>query len=275
MALIQDWLPPTRENWEWAVFIFQLFPLVSSLIYLESSFNFPGKIGWITMECPGVLTVVYCLNTLPPGGYSSLPLENKVLGGLFVIHYAYRAIIGPLIAPSMAPISPLVWLFAISFQLFNGLSIGGWLGAYGPTTRLDWKANNAFGGARFGLGLIIWALGLIGNIWHDDELREIRRAAARKQKKQEDNKGEGVEKVYMIPQNGLFRWIFYPHYLLEWIEWSGFWLMAGRGCTPARNFLVNEMATMAPRALQGKKWYEGKFGKEKTEGRKALIPGIL
>lgn len=94
-------------------------------------------------------------------------------------------------------------------------------------------------------GLMVWALGLLGNIFHDDELREIRRAALRNQKKREQEKDEGrtpsplkwqarltsagqvgekkgVDKVYMIPQNGLFRWIFYPHYLCEWIEWSMF-----------------------------------------------------
>jgi len=76
--------------------------------------------------------------------------------------------------------------------------------------------------------MMIWAIGLIGNIFHDDELREIRRAALRNQKRREQEKDEpgkpgerkGVEKVYMIPQNGLFKWIFYPHYLCEWIEWS-------------------------------------------------------
>lgn len=59
----------------------------------------------------------------------------------------------------------------------------------------------------------------------------------------------------MIPQNGLFHLIFYPHYLCEWIEWTGYWIMAGSSCTPARNFLFNEIATMLPRALHGKEWY--------------------
>lgn len=135
------------------------------------------------------------------------------------------------------------------------------------------------------LGMMIWALGFAGNIFHDDELREIRRAALRNQKKRAEEaekstgkgKGEakGVDKVYMIPQNGLFWWIFYPHYLLEWVEWSGYWFMAGSGCVPARNFLLNEIATMLPRAIQGRQWYIERFGKEKVAGRRAIIPGIL
>jgi 3-oxo-5-alpha-steroid 4-dehydrogenase 1 len=203
-----------------------------------------------------------------------------------VTHYINRAIICPIIAPSMSPIHPLVWILALFFQLSNGSSIGGWLGGYGPTTHADWQNHQA--GGRIGLGIIIWALGFVGNLYHDDELREIRRAVARNQKTRAEaaaeestgkgkagDRNKGVDKVYMIPKNGLFWWIFYPHYLCEWIEWAGFWLMAGSGCVPARSFLLNEIAAMLPRAVQGKKWYEDKFGKEKTAGRKAIIPGIL
>lgn len=131
------------------------------------------------------------------------------------------------------------------------------------------------------LGMMIWALGFFANIFHDDELREIRRAALRSQKAraaQQDEKekgGKGVEKVYMIPQNGLFELILYPHYLCEWIEWGGFWLMAGSGCVPARNFVLNEIATMLPRALQGKQWYIERFGKDKVGEKKAVIPWLL
>lgn len=49
-----------------------------------SRFNIPGKIGWITMEVPGTLTLLYCMHTVSAGGIGSLPLENKVMGALFV-----------------------------------------------------------------------------------------------------------------------------------------------------------------------------------------------
>ena len=244
----------------------------------ESRFNIPGKIGWITMEAPGTIALIYCMSTIPAEGFSSLPLENLILGGLFSIHYLNRALIGPIINPSMAPMSPLVWLFALSFQLMNGISIGGWLAGYGPTTlqQLKGEMNVSFT-TKFQAGVLIWALGLLGNIWHDDELRQIRRDAAKeqKQKEKEDGARTGIEKVYKIPENGLFRWIFFPHYLCEWIEWGGFWLAAGSRCTPARSFLLNEIATMLPRAIQGKEWYEKKFGREKVAGRKAVIPVII
>ena len=187
----------------------------------------------------------------------------------------------------MSPIHLLVWLSGLTFQITNGLSIGSWLAGYGPTTRLEWQnhGNTYVAGGRIELGMMIWAFGFMGNVFHDDELREIRRAAARNQKKRAEEADEstgkgkegkkGVDKVYMIPENGLFRWIFFPHYLCEWIEWSGFWLIGGARFVPGQNFVVNEISTMLPRAVQGKKWYEERFGKEKVAGRKAIIPGIL
>ena len=127
---------------------------------------------------------------------------------------------------------------------------------------------------------MIFAAGLLGNIYHDDELREIRRAAARDQKRREEAQAEkgqkkNVDKVYMVPENGLFRVILYPHYLCEWIEWSGFWMIGGLGCVPARNFVINEITTMTPRAVQGWNWYVQRFGKEKIGSRKAVLPGVL
>lgn len=177
----------------------------------------------------------------------------------------------------MSPIHPLVFLSAFSFQLINATSIAGYLAGYGPTTQSDWQGHILW----IEVGLVVFAFGFLGNLFHDDELREIRRAAARNQERRAKEKGEqgkggkGVDKVYMIPQNGLFGLILYPHYLCEWIEWCGFWMIGGLACVPARNFVVNEIATMLPRALGGKRWYIERFGKEKIGNRKAVIPGIL
>lgn len=119
MAIVQDWLPPTRENYETLVFIWQfLYPIVSpstarpcknhlfqeltslpqlgSLQWIikwygmgktsvRSPLNIPGRIAWMTMEAPGFLTLVYIMKTLPlQHGIDDLPWQNRVLGGLFV-----------------------------------------------------------------------------------------------------------------------------------------------------------------------------------------------
>ncbi|TVY51728.1 Uncharacterized protein LSUE1_G009862, partial [Lachnellula suecica] len=227
MAIVENWMPPSRENWETVVFWFQFFPILTSFQWVTSwygmgktsaasKFNIPGKIAWITMEVPGFLTVLYIMNTLPGEiGLAGLPWENKAMAGLFVIHYLYRAILAPLLTPSMSPIHVLVWAFAMLFQITNGLSIGGYLGGYGPTSRAEWAGfkKDYVSGARMELGMIIWALGFFANIFHDDELREIRRVAKRNAEERAGDKGEAgksVEKVYMIPRNGLFEFILYP-----------------------------------------------------------------
>jgi 3-oxo-5-alpha-steroid 4-dehydrogenase 1 len=136
-------------------------------------------------------------------------------------------------------------------------------------------------------GFMLWAVGFAFMLFHDDELREIRRAAARKQKKeaaeqeqQDPSTGKqkgmqrGVDKHYVLPQNGVFKWVLFPHYLFEWVEWTGFAIMGGWRFTPGRTFVFNEVATMLPRALQGMRWYVEKFGREKVGGRWAVLPGI-
>lgn len=131
--------------------------------------------------------------------------------------------------------------------------------------------------------MVVWGFGFGGNVWHDDELREIRRAAGKqlaeqkeqKRKEGKEQEAKSVQKHYEVPTGGLFRWILYPHYLCEWIEWTGFWMIGGLGCVPARTFLVNEIATMLPRALAGRRWYVERFGAGRIAGRKAVMPGLL
>lgn len=178
----------------------------------------------------------------------------------------------------MSPIHPLVWASALTFQLCNATSIGCWLAAYGPTTAEAWAATGPFPTARFVLGITVFYLGLSANYFHDEELREIRRSEARRQERIRREKGvaegKGVEKHYRVPEAGLFRWILYPHYLCEWIEWAGFWMAAGWGCVPARAFLINEVTTMTPRAVRGRWWYLEKFGEEKVGKKWAVLPGV-
>jgi 3-oxo-5-alpha-steroid 4-dehydrogenase 1 len=243
---------------------------------ITSRWNLPGKWGWFFMEIPGFLTVLYCMLTIPRAeGLAGLPIANWTMAGAFTVHYIYRAILSPLfLNPSMSPIHPLVFFSAIGFQVINGLSIGGWLGGYGPNTVYDWSGR----AYEIEIGLIIWGWGLLLNIFHDDDLREIRRAALKRQREQavKDKKPlEGVDKYYMLPKNGLFHYVLYAHYLCEWVEWAGFWMVGGLHCVPARTFLLNEISTMLPRALSGRRWYIQKFGKDKVGNRKAVIPGLL
>ena len=172
----------------------------------------------------------------------------------------------------------------VAFNIINGLVIGGWLAGYGPTSQVYW--NDRLGYVYF--GMLLWAYGLLGNMFHDDDLREIRRSAKKEEEKQteiRDKKERGKDgrsaslksdiRVYKVPKNGLFQLVLHAHYLCEWIEWTGFWIFGGWAFVPGRAFLLNEISTMLPRALQGKRWYIEHFGEEAIQGRKAVIPGLL
>ena len=87
----------------------------------------------------------------------------------------------------MSPIHVSVWLSALTFQLINATCIGGYLASYGPLTTADWAGRAVY----IELGMMLFFLGLAGNIYHYDDLREIRRAAARKMKRRSESKGEG------------------------------------------------------------------------------------
>ena len=242
--------------------------------------------------------VLYCMLTLPssqylniPGGVYGLPWGNCTMAGLYIGHYIYRTILFPILNPSMSPMHISVVIAALVWQTLNGLSLGGWLAGYGPATEKEWEGR----GSWVMCGMIIWGWAFMGNVFHDDELREIRREVLRRQAKKEDHKktkdsassassssekkpqdkNKGAEKVYMMPKNGLFHYVLFPHYLCEFFEWGGYWMMGGLGCVPARSFLFNEMSSMIPRALAGWKWYVETFGREKVGSKKAIIPGIL
>ena len=221
---------------------------------------------------------LYCMLTIPASqgsSVSSLSWTNWTMAGMYTSHYIYRAWLYPLLQPSMSPIHALPFAGAVAFNVTNGLCLGGWLAGYGPrNSAFDW-AGHLY---RIEIGLVVWGWSLLANMFHDDDLREIRRAAARMQAERAAKDGkpvEGVEKVYMLPKNGLFHYVLYAHYFCEWVEWFGFWMVGGWDCTPARTFLVNEIATMLPRALSGKRWYLKTFGEERVGGRKAVIPGLI
>ena len=260
---------------------------------VTSRLNINGRFGWFIMEVPGFITMWAVLFGVKQQlGIETLPRMNYLMATIYVrcdvtqlserililqtIHYIYRSILSPIfLAPSVSPMHVSVAASAVVFNLVNGASLGGWLGGYGPITNEYWSSRMIL--VQLGLGL--WIAGFAGNIYHDDELRALRRKSAREQaakaEKEGDKQKTSVKKIYKIPQAGLFQYILYPHYFCEWFEWAGYWMIGGPSCVPAKSFLLNEIGTMLPQAVLGKKWYIEKFGKEKIGDRKAIIPCIL
>jgi 3-oxo-5-alpha-steroid 4-dehydrogenase 1 len=286
----------------------------------SSPFNIPGRIAWSIMELVAPINLLYQFNTLPHKMNltpSQLPTPNKLLATLYVTHYINRAIISPLFAsPSVSPIHALIVVCASLFNWFNSTCLAAWLvGYHVPISgyRADGYGSGSSSGSHTFLpyiGIVLFILGMAGNIVSERTLFRLRRAEAEKvadKKSDTTQGGSRYSKVYVIPPaKGLFRSVLYPHYVWEWVEWAGFilvgtavypaargdvqvgreiklvpWLVPGAAIAewlrvplplPAVIFFVNAVATMVPQARRGKKWYLERFGSEKVAGRGAVVP---
>lgn len=262
--------------------------------------NLPGRLAWSVAESVGPTNLIYILYSLPrhlhplssttttimpnTGVFGTgLPLTHELIGLLYILHYVNRAIISPwFAAPSMSPIHLSVAIMMALFQYMNSTSLGGWI-CYSAQQRASVSDPSLLASPLSILGIILFITGLVGNISAERHLFSLRRGAAKRKAKSEGKATITYDKVYVIPEaNGLFKHVMYPHYSLEWLEWTGYWILGGAwglgwswGKSAALMFLVNEFATMTPRAYEGVGWYEKRFGKRAVAGRKAVLPGVL
>ncbi|KAL3481640.1 hypothetical protein BJX99DRAFT_218697 [Aspergillus californicus] len=141
---LRDIVLPTPTVYATLLNIFQYFPFVTLIQWLtpwhpagktsykDSPFNIPGRLAWFIMEIVGPLNLVYILSNLPQRfNIQTLPLPNKLVASLYVLHYVNRAIISPFFAaPSMSPIHIFVMVSAIFFNWFNSTCLAGWIVGY-------------------------------------------------------------------------------------------------------------------------------------------------
>lgn len=125
------------------------------------------------------------------------------------------------------------------------------------------------------LGVSCFLPGLLGNIYHDVLLAKLRRA-------------EPATRRYHIPFGGMYKFISFPNYLCEWLEWSGYALclrqpagvsslifLVSKADSLGWWFVFLEICVMAPRALSGHQWYQTTFGAQYPINRKAILPFII
>lgn len=205
------------------------------------------------MEIVGPINLIYNLVTPSPHAPSiaNLPMPNILVASLYCIHYLNRAVISPFFsAPSMSPIHVFIMSSAMLFNWFNSTCLAGWLRGYTvPTTPSFLTASSVSPSQRSVvvdnlpiLGIILFAIGMAGNIYSETTLFRLRRQEAEKRaaKKTDGDNSAGqagtnrnkFHKVYVIPPaRGVFRYILYPHYVFEWLEWTGF-ALAGTAVLP-------------------------------------------
>ena len=208
-----------------------------------------SRAGWIIMETPSPLIIAYFFYH---GGDYSDPAKWTFFA-LWFLHYTNRSWIYPFRAKLDGKTMPLaIALMAIGFNGVNAGINGIYLFNHPVTYGDEWLLDPRFIG-----GLLLFIGGMFVNLQSDSILRNLR--------------GEN-EAGYKIPYGGAYRWVSFPNYLGEIIEWLGFalmtWSMTGLA------FAVWTIANLAPRARDHHNWYQKTFN-DYPKDRRALIPGLF
>ncbi len=283
----------------------------------HSVLSIDGIKAWIVMEIfsPLSFLVTAYLHPFSPTPLPLPSLSRPVLGinppliltTLYLTHYLNRSLISPLRTPSRSKSHIVVVTASIVFNVLNGFLLSAYLTSTSTAAYLTQKGLSS---PRFWVGITMWAVGLAGNVYHDEILLNIRRKAIAKGKAKELENGQPAPQPhYAIPHGGLYSIISYPNYFCEWVEWFGFALAASpipnfallpgvepllgaaRGAqftemgrflapfvdsvSPPWVFFFLEIITMVPRAVRGHRWYHKRFKESYPRERRAIIPWLL
>lgn len=204
-----------------------------------------NKAGWILMEIPSFLIILYFYLSSNQSSYATL------LSMLWLFHYLNRTFIFPFRIRTKGKKMPLAIVFsAVFFNFFNAGLNGYFLANFETYTTANFTSWN------FILGGFLFIIGFIINQISDHILINLRKPE---------------ETGYKIPKGFLFDYISCPNLFGEFVQWSGFALMAWN--FPATTFLIWTVANLFPRALKHHKWYLENF-KNYPKNRKAVLPWV-
>jgi len=111
------------------------------------------------------------------------------------------------------------------------------------------------------LGLAVFAVGQLGNLFHHLLLARLRRS------------GKQQVQKYVVPEGGLFNLVSCPHYLFEVLSWAG----AAIAAMTVHTWLVAAWVAgmLGGRAKVTTDWYRTKFGKSYPSSRKHIVPYVF
>jgi len=205
-----------------------------------------NKLGWILMEAPSLLVILYFFLTFEQSSYASF------LSILWMLHYLNRTLIFPMRIKTQGKKMPVaIVASAIFFNLVNAGLNGYFLSFLANYSIEDFRSWNLIS------GLLIFLTGALINLKSDNNLIGLRKPG---------------ELGYKIPRGFLFEYVSCPNHLGELIQWGGFALMAWN--CPATTFFLWTAANLIPRSLNHHQWYRDHFP-EYPSKRKALIPWVL
>ena len=206
----------------------------------------PSRLGWFIMEIISPIALIYffMINT------QKFSEPTIVFLSIWTLHYINRSVIYPLRQNNPAKMPLIIAVLAFLFNIVNGYINGTFLGLsenYNSDYLLQWN---------FIFGLILFIIGAFINIKSDNILLKLRTKT-----------GE-----YKIPNGFMYKYVSFPNYLGEIIEWTAFaimtWSLAGF------SFMIWTMANLVPRAIAGHKWYNRQF-QDYPKNRKAIFPFII
>ena len=204
-----------------------------------------NKLGWIIMEAPSFLIILYFYLSSEQSLYAGL------LSILWLIHYLNRTFIYPFRIRTKGKKMPLIIVGSAIF--FNCINAG--LNGY-FLANFESYSQDSFYQWNFIFGLLLFISGFIINQKSDHILIRLRKPG---------------ETNYKIPTGFLFKYISCPNLFGELVQWTGFVIMAWN--LPALSFLVWTAANLIPRALGHHKWYKNHFPSY-PKNRKIMIPKI-
>lgn len=259
-----------QQTWNWVLtgaFVYVALIIVGGLImpapygrFASDKFGFSlsPRLGWFLMELPATLSFVFFYFQ----GQNRFELVPLIFLGIWLIHYGNRGFIFPLL---MRVANGAKGSFSITIVLAGWLvtTLHGYLNAVFISQLADHLTLDWLKDPRFIIGVAIYLFGFSMNVYSDAIIRNLR-------SKEEVARGD---KIYRIPQGGLFRYVSNPSYFTELLSFTGFaiatWSLG------AVFVLLVSAANLIPRAFQIHRWYHEKFGDEYPNNRKVLIPFIL
>ena len=199
------------------------------------SIKVPAKLAWLIQELPSWAIPTWFLIKSFGESFESVPIANRLLLSLFVVHYTNRTFLFALRIRGGKKTPFTEFASAFIFTACNGLLQGLCL------TKCDkYKIDNVYG-YNFMFGSLLFLFGFGANIHSDAILRNLRKP---------NEKDSG----YKIPFGGLFDFVSAANYFSEFMEWTGFAIAGGN--IGGFSFALTTFSTLFPRAIQYHNWYE-------------------
>lgn len=214
------------------------------------------RLGWFLMEFPAGASFLYAFFQ-GPNRYEPFPLFVLFV---WVCHYANRGYIMPALMRvpkgQKSSFGLMVVLIGWVVTSLHGYLNATWVTRLHPNPTASWFVD-----PRFLVGVTLYYVGLGLNLHSDHILRNLR-------SKEEVERGE---RVYRIPEGGLFRYVTNAPYTSELLLWLGFAIFTW---SPAGVYILTiSMANLIPRAVATQRWYLERFP-DYPKDRKVLIPFI-